>query len=422
MSDIKNKSVLLSRKKLVVFFSLFCLFFNLKIKGVPLTSNIILAGGGLIIFFTRLSFTPVLVCLNKSFCRLLLTYILIIFAILLPMPINGNYDFSLLKVFIFNLVITFYAAFFCVYLVHKNKISLEELLKICVWIFFVQMIITTIFFINKDVMRTVYKYFDMGASINDRIDNLFSYRAFGLGFGFDFGTAELTCACLCGLHLYLTQKKKYFRWLCIVLFCSVAGILVARTMFVGIFSIFLFFLFHPCNLKMRKEKTVLYFLLFGICLFLILINVVDWKKYERTIRWAFDIFFQLASGNGVKSGSLHEITHKMIWYPGDFTFVFGDALFKPNGFQYKSTDVGYMRLILYFGVFGTFLMVLFIKKSGDSFFDEKKNKYLRYLIIFFVLFQLLFMYKIFYLLMDWFTLFITFNLYPYLNGKTKEKI
>ena len=268
-------------------------------------------------------------------------------------------------------------------------------------------------------MRLVYKYFDMGESINDKIDSLFSYRAFGLGFGFDFGTAELTCSCFCGIYLFLTQEKKYFRWFFMTVINSLVGIIVARTMFVGIFFIFLFFIIMPCRFKNRKIKAVAYIIFIFLVLLGILINFVDWKKYEWTLLWVFDLFLQLFSGKGVNSGSLHEITHNMIWYPGDFTFVFGDGLFKPDGKQYLNTDVGYMRLILYFGIIGTLITVIFICKAGKAFFSEQKNKSLKYLAFFITLFQLVFMYKIMYLLMDFFTLFIAYNLYPYINRNNK---
>lgn len=411
-----NKMAGISKRHyFIAFLSLFCLFFNLKIKGIPLTSNIVLALCGIALFAGRVANNPGSILFNKSFLRMLLVYDLLIVALLGTMPINGNYDFSLLKIFAFNLVICFFSAYFCVYIIYKYKFSLEDLLKLVTIVFFVQILIVTVFFLKKDVMRLVYNYFDMGESINERIDSLFAYRAFGLGFGFDFGTAELTCACLCGMHLYLTQEKKNFRWLIIVAICSLVGIFIARTMFIGIFFLFLFFLFTPCRYKNRKWKTVFYFLFLMITVLGILITVIDWEKYQRTIMWVFDIFFQITSRKSVSSGSLYEITHDMIWYPGDFTFVFGDGLFKPNGLQYMNTDVGYMRLILYFGLIGTIFTVLFICMSGKSFFCEKKNKNLKYLAFFITVFQLVFMYKIMYLLMDFFTLFIIYNSYPYIN-------
>lgn len=398
--------------KLLVFVCFFVYFFNVKIKGIPITSNMILAVFGFLVLLTDIFFGK-RIHFDKHFLKFVFSYILLLCVSFLSLLLHFTFDFSLIKSFGFNFPLTFLGAYFIVNLMIKYKFNLSDSFKVISLCFFYQCIITLYFFLNKELMLLVFDYCDMGDRINILVRTL-TYRAYGLFFGFDYGTAELTVACLCSLYLFLTEKKRYTFWLLIVIFNSIIGIIVARTMFIGIFIIVMFFILYPCEFKKRKKNTFLFFLCGSFFMILFIIPFVDFSKYEWTILWVTDIFTQLSSGD-LKSGSLYEILHNMIWYPGHQTFFFGDGFFKPNGIQYQHTDVGYMRLILYYGVVGTIITVLFIIRSGQAFWYNKMDKGLRLLTYSIMFLQLIFMYKIMYILFDFFSLFLLFSLFPLKN-------
>lgn len=412
--------------KICDLFLFFLLFFNVKLRGIPITPVMVLAGIGMVVFFLQLPDIIKKGRINKALLKLLGVYVLLLLCILIALIINGTSDFSIFKLFTFDLIIIFFAAYFIVFRLCKNNIQLVSVIKYIVIVYFIQMLIVLFLFFNKDLSVNLLKYIDMGDKINDRLDKLSAFRAFGIGFGFDFGTACLTCACLCGLYLYLSEKTKNLRWLLIVMYCSFVGIFVARTMFIGIAYLFMFFICFPCKYDNRKIKTAFLFILLLAVLIIVLASTIDLTKYEKTIEWAFELF---TSDNYSKGeGSLYKITHDMIFYPGDRTFLLGDGLFyEANGSQYMDTDVGYMRLILYFGLFGTLCTILFINVAGKNFFNNqlensnKKNKELNALALGLVIFQFIFMYKIMYLFSRLFILFIVYNIYHLFTGKINTK-
>ncbi len=49
----------------------------------------------------------------------------------------------------------------------------------------------------------------------------------------------------------------------------------------------------------------------------------------------------------------------MYFFIDPYTFFLGDSLYlNPDGSYYKYTDVGYMRTILYMGIFGTIFLLM----------------------------------------------------------------
>lgn len=393
----------IKRGMIPLIFCLFIFFFNIKIKGFPITSNMLLGGLGILLLLSKLFFCRHFK-LEKNFLFLLFSYVLLLSALVVAFVVHGTFDLSLIKIFIVNFPIVFLGAFFISHIISKNNLKLEDVFKAITICFFIQCLITLIFFINRNLMYNVLEICDMDDRIKDIVSSN-QKRAFGFFFGFDYGTAELTCSCLCGTYLVLTEKKQYNLWLFIVIVSSLIGLLVARTMFVGILLVLFFFFVFPCEYKFRKKKIFFSFLYCSFIILFILILCVDLSKYQKTFLWMTDFVTQINNG-GLKRGSLYEIIYNMVWFPEYKTFFFGDGWFKLDGRQYMDTDVGYMRLILYFGLFGTFLVILFIVNLGKAFWHGIKNKQLNKLSFLFVLVQLIFMYKIMYLIMGFFTLFI----------------
>lgn len=403
--------------RLLLLISLFVFFFNIKVKGCPITSGLILAGLGVLVLLFHI-YAGRKLYFGKSFQRFLLTYMILLIISISSAVLHFTFDFSFVKTLVFYIPLGFLGGYFIAHIVSKYKLKLEDILKAITICFFIQSIITVVFFLNRNLMCSILEYCDMGDRVNG-IVSTYVYRAFGFFFGFDYGTAELTVACLCGTYLCLTEKEKYRRWICIVVFCSLVGILVARTMFVGILFIMLFFFFFPCEYRHRKRRIIITLVCVSAAILTCLLLTVDLSKYQWTKLWITDMFSQF-NGGGLKHGSLYEILNNMIWYPGHKTFFLGDGMFYPDGVQYMNTDVGYMRLILYFGIFGTIATVLFVIYGGRSFFCEKKSKQLGHLSLMIICLQLVFMYKIMYFLIDYFALFIVLNVYPFINRKRND--
>lgn len=78
------------------------------------------------------------------------------------------------------------------------------------------------------------------------------------------------------------------------------------------------------------------------------------------IGWAFEIFISYFDDGTIETASTNHLK-SMFVYPETFkTYLIGDALFEDSsGAYYMNTDVGYLRLLFYWGVGGLFLFWLF---------------------------------------------------------------
>jgi hypothetical protein len=75
------------------------------------------------------------------------------------------------------------------------------------------------------------------------------------------------------------------------------------------------------------------------------------------IGWAFELLISYMNGEGVVTESSNRLIQGMYYIPETLsTIIYGDFRYiDSDGFYYGSTDAGYMRMMLYFGIFGSAL-------------------------------------------------------------------
>lgn len=377
---------------LLLFFSLF----NIKIRGIPVITTHILYGGiGAIIFI--IYFPSILKKrISNTFKRHIFIFIFLLMIILLSLLIHLSTDLSFIKLFVFNNTVSLFIAYVLCKYVEIKKISKREFLRYFVIVYFVQALFTLYFFINKEVCKMIYSYIDMGERINACIEDLIAYRAFGLSFGFDMGTADMTVGLIFSLFLYLTEPKSYNRWFFVFFICAISGILMARTMFIGILITVLFILFFPKEKGNRKISFFCKLLLLIICLTTVVLIFIDSKEFMRTIWWLTDIFIQLFSKKGLTSGSLYELTKgDFVFCPEIDTLIIGEGVYDMNLVS-RYTDVGHIRLLMYFGIFGYLTYLVYLLSRVNLFLGKRKNSQEKYTCVFLFIFQFIFLWKIFY--------------------------
>lgn len=401
------------------FFLIFLLVFNIKIRFIPVfTSNILLGLLGAALAVVLLSHNFRNIFISKRLYLHLLFFTFLLFYANATLMVNLSTDLSLIKLLVINNTISILAANFVAFYLYKKNIPLRRFFKIFVYVYFIQMIIVAVFFFNRDICRTAYTIIDMGDRINGKLEDLIAYRAFGISFGFDMGTADLTVAMIFCVYLYLTEENHYKHWLIIYVFCCAMGILVARTMFLGIGVSGLFYIFFP-NAKGKRKREALFSLFLLIAIVVVIFFLFfDVEKYMRTIWWVTDIFVQMFSSKGLNHGSLYELTKgDFVFVPETRTLIFGEGKFADNLVS-RYTDVGYIRLLMYFGILGFIIYFLYIFSRTTLFFREKKDTQLKYMSFFLFLFQFIFFWKIYYPITSY-PLLMLYGLMPYLNSKIR---
>lgn len=152
-----------------------------------------------------------------------------------------------------------------------------------------------------------------------------------------------------------------------LIICScflITSLLSARSSFIVLFFIFIYLVLHI------KKKKVMLFLFIVISLFLLLFfllyqySLVN-EKFKFIFDWVFSIFLTIfAKGKSFFDvEGFAVIGENFYWLPDFFTFTFGDGLYSnPTGTgYYMGTDAGYMRRLLFFGIFASvFFYVIYM--------------------------------------------------------------
>ena len=86
----------------------------------------------------------------------------------------------------------------------------------------------------------------------------------------------------------------------------------------------------------------------------------------------FEPIINLINGRGFSATSLN-IMKRMEKMPSILTWIIGDGYFQlDNGGYYMGTDLGYLRMIFYYGLIGTIMM--FLLQILTSFTIRKNNR------------------------------------------------
>ena len=206
-------------------------------------------------------------------------------------------------------------------------------------------------------------------------------RMYGIGSALDVGGLRFSTI-LCAIayitsHIANTTRRKYISiYLICFIIISLVGNMIARTTTVGVVLAFIYWLIvltrHTPEAK--EENAYLWKWLIGTILvaLLIIIPLYNTNPIFRTnTRFAFEGFFSLVEKGRWEVHS-NEILRNMYILPENLkTWLIGDGYIENpiytdpyytgkviDGF-YMGTDVGYLRFIFYFGIFGLLTFIIF---------------------------------------------------------------
>lgn len=212
-------------------------------------------------------------------------------------------------------------------------------------------------------------------------------RLYGFGETATFDTAGIRFAiasvlCTHNIKALVSEEKTKFVPIYVLAFLiiTVTGNMVARTTLVGTVMglIYLFLFISP--FKVHLDFSILKTWMWLIAEILIIVLVVSAlynsnEKFRFRTRFAFEGFFSMAEKGHWETGSNDKLKRMYVFPDNMETWVIGDGYMigagrDPNyigeaswGF-YKDTDVGYLRLIFFFGLIGLFVYSAYIVYAG----------------------------------------------------------
>lgn len=210
------------------------------------------------------------------------------------------------------------------------------------------------------------------------------------------GTLERASASPDGRHIW-----SIVWYLAAFQFISVVGNMIARTTTIGIVLaiVYLLVITRPASAEMLRRYKRLWAALAAMTAAAAVICIVLYNSspvFRTNIRFGFEGFFSLAEKGRWEVHS-NDILKNMIVFPDNpRTWLLGNGYFENpyyyepyyTGVQwhgyYQNTDIGYLRFIFYFGIFGlAAFMAYFIKVAMTCMkrFPEGKTLFLMILLV-----------------------------------------
>jgi hypothetical protein len=194
----------------------------------------------------------------------------------------------------------------------------------------------------------------------------------------------------------ILSSKEMFWYICAFTLIFVLGMMTARTTLVG-FLLSILVLFYTKD-RASKNKWLFSRILFFISVlfvisFIIVLNLNKEVREKLSVigNFGFDLFVNYFSRRELTNGSVVAMKNMYVFPNSLKTWSVGDGYFadpvNPEFGYYMHTDIGYSRLLFYFGIIGT--LTYFLLHSGIIYFATKANER-KYQMFFFAVVLLLF--------------------------------
>jgi hypothetical protein len=274
-------------------------------------------------------------------------------------------DWYLVKDFL-NYIFLFFSSYLVCFVFYKWKgeFSVINFLDSFVFVCVIQVCISLIFFVNNTLFVLYSSLLNQG--VNEHFQarlGLAEKRLIGIGSSFFTGVTKYGVLFLITITLSQFKesyffKRKFLFAICLVLI-TVGGIMTGRTFFFAILlGVMLFLWFKFTNLFVFIGKVMPAIFLSTYFLFILGGKFLDANRLEKTTNFIFEIFENYEQ-TGELTTSSSNLTLSMYVFPSNImTWTFGDGkIMMADGTYYMLTDVGYSRLIFYFGLIGLFLFL-----------------------------------------------------------------
>ena len=373
---MKKNNLFASR--LFYFFLHIVLFFyiySIQFIGAPfgIGTRVFIGIIGFLIFFYDIIKIKNDLIIKKSFLKLTVIFFSISIISFLTILYNKTTDFEFLFYYQASIIVIFFASYLVIKLISLKTRDLDEvpvIFSLIINVVIIQIIIALIMFSIqpvRDLLNSIQVTSDFELKV---LEETLEFRLVGFGSKF-FGSGIINgfTLIIIGTILKLNHKINVFKYTICFLIIFVFGMMMARTTIVGaIFALAIIlaptniFTFNVSRIKMNF-KFLFYLILIplsiyiGISLFFPEVN----ESLEFAFNFGFEIFINYFKADTIETESTNQLKEMFFW-PSEFkTYLIGDGLFSDtiNGGYYKGTDVGILRLIYYFGIFGLFAYLIF---------------------------------------------------------------
>lgn len=377
---------------IIVFFYIYPIY--LKMIPIPL-DRIYQLLGVIVLLFNLQDFNKIRKSIYIS-KYLRLSFALLVFAVLVQLHTLSHVDLYFIKRII-NIFLEFFSAYFVFWFVRQfnNKVNFGTILYYIVIAAIIQTFISITFFVKPDYYQIYYSYLNQEVE-NKEFEDMFrmlKVRLLGVGSSFfggivKYGVAFFSILILPFVYNNLFTKNKFIYWASVLIIFS-GGLLTARSFIIAI-------MLGLLMVSIIKSKTIVSFFLTNIrivllsipllyVLYIIFSLIFEVDQFDKVFNYAFEIFVNYSKGDGLTSSSTEVLKDMYVWPDNITTWLIGDGRMQSlEGGYYKGTDVGYLRLIYYFGLPITLFFIFLLFKYYKILYKVANIRYLKpfFLIIF----------------------------------------
>ncbi len=394
MMNALNKGKIASRILLVLLF--FFYVYPVKFSFCPIDTKILFAVLGLLTLVLNWnSKVPVWII------NLLVLFASIVFISLLTILINGTKDIFFIKNIIILSIILLGAYFLkeCIQRI-DGKIDFETIGRYFIIAVCLQMIIAILMFLIPALKVYLLKIQNLPELTILMINTSPYFRLFGFGFSslfFAAGIINSIALILISSLLFGNASKIYVIAFILI---TIIGSMMSRTTIVGAILGMILFLYGKITqrkvgiINLKKMKLFLKTISL-VCLLVIITNTLVpqsvLSKFDESRKYGFELFINFFKKGKLETESTNELKQAYIFPTSFKTYIIGDGYYadpiNPKSQNYMGTDVGYLRLLFYFGIFGTLMYIvvqLYPVFIGNK-IDNKTHKLFFVFIFFFYL-------------------------------------
>lgn len=319
---------------------------------------------------------------NKS-----ILYVIILMTFLIPIAVilaiaHESYDFSIIKANILT-IITIISTILLYPLIDKyvpnsnNNYHTTKVIEFIIILMAIQSIIEVLAFISPSILNIV-RFFQKESVVNIG-EGYLNIRGLALTGNPFFSLASafaLTFILLVQYSLESHKEQKKILFYFILIF--IGSLFSGRTAFIGILFCLVYFLLSKGNKLKQFFSSIASASLILPCL-IIIYNLlpINFKQdiNNNLLPFIFEFIYNYSETGKLSTESSNILIEQMYFSLDIKTILFGDGYYTDqNGSYYKNTDSGYMRNILFYGIFGMIYIIytqcLFLK----SIFSIKNYK------------------------------------------------
>ena len=305
----------------------------------------------------------------KRILKFFLIPIIIAFWSVLCITYNGTSDISFV-IYPFQVLYLFALSYAVFYILKFFHGYIDEILiiKYIIATLVVSAIIAILMYVNPTICSFLFEL--QGIDIESREMLLyFGTRLIGLGCFFFGGGLIYGLGLIFVVLLLLKQTSGPTKMAMVVLyiFLFLVGTFVARTCLIGAAISFLLLAINLFKLRIKKNliriflrfvSSIVFF--FVAIVFIYNTNSYIKDNYSQIVDFGFELFLNYFEEGELKTESTEGLKTLYIWPDKISTYIIGDGRFigDTDVTYYKNTDVGYLRLIYYFGIVGMFLLFM----------------------------------------------------------------